>query len=115
MKIAEDATFGYSSGYWTNTQLLNENSDVNENNNAKYAEFNNVPFSKLRMCIGSPTNNCVEHEFDKEYSSARELFSAGYIRDPTVDQQGILDAFGPTEGSYQKCGMQVNPVVFPSN
>ena len=52
------------------------------------------------------SSGCVTHTFSKEYKSAKELFSAGYIRDSAVDQDGIFNAFGPTAGTYQKCPMQ---------
>merc|ERR1712048_1333288 len=58
----------------------------------------------IRMCVGFPDKNCVMHAFDKVYNSARELFNAGYIRDPQVDQKGIENAFGAT--GHKPCGMQ---------
>ena len=73
---------------------------------AKYSPFNTEPFKRIRMCVGSPKSNCVDHVFSREYDSARALFSAGYIRDSRVDQNGILDAFGPPSGTYQNCPMQ---------
>jgi hypothetical protein len=74
--------------------------------NAKYAEFLKVPFSKLKMCVGKPDGNCVEHKFTRDYANAKALFAAGYLRDKTVDQKGILKAFGPAKDSYQSCPMQ---------
>ena len=35
MRIAQDKVFGYSSSYWTNDALLNENSPANATGNAK--------------------------------------------------------------------------------
>ena len=58
------------------------------------------------MCIGLPSSNCVEHTFDKEWSSAKALFSGGYIRDSNVEQASILKSFAPAANSYAKCGMQ---------
>jgi len=74
--------------------------------NAKYAEFLKVPFSKIKMCVGKPDANCVEHKFTRDYANAKALFAAGYLRDKTVDQKGILKAFGPAKDSYQSCPMQ---------
>jgi hypothetical protein len=106
MKII-DSTLGFSSHFWTDDHLLNPDAPVNTNENAKYTAFNDVAFDRIKMCVGEPTANCVEHQFEGEgYGSARELFSSGYIRDPTVDQQGFLDAFAPAPGSYSPCGMQ---------
>ena len=100
MQITEDETFGYSSGYWTNDELLNENSSITDNINAKYAAFLNQPFSMIFMCTGSSDTNCVSHTFDRQWSNAKELFSAGHIRDPSINQPGILRVFGPEEGTY---------------
>ena len=105
MQIIEDETFGYSSAYWTNDALLNENSFLSDNVNAKYSGFLSQPFSMIRMCSGNPpsdlwSSNCVSHTFDKEWSNAKELFSAGHIRDPSVNQPGMLNVLGPDEGTY---------------
>jgi hypothetical protein len=106
MKVSDGSILGFSSEYWTNWQLLNEQSPVEEPTNAKYEEFTNVPFKRMRMCIGSPHRNCVEHTFASIWPSAKELFSAGEIRDKDVSQVGILRAFAPTRGSYRDCPMQ---------
>ena len=105
MQIIEDETFGYGSAYWTNDELLNENSSLSENVNAKYSGFLSQPFSMIRMCSGSPpldlwSSNCVSHMFNQEWSNAKELFSAGHIRDPSINQPGILNVLGPSEGTY---------------
>ena len=42
----EDSTFGYSSPYWTNTEILNENSDLFEEVNAKYGALALCMFGK---------------------------------------------------------------------
>jgi len=97
---------GFSSALWTNDQLLNQNSPMQDSTDAKYAAYLNVPFKEIRMCIGSPESNCVTHKFSKSYDSAKALFSAGYIRDQTVKRDEILKAFGVTPGSYQDCPMQ---------
>ena len=97
---------GFSSPLWTNTDVLNEASPMQEEVDAKYAEYLSVPFKEIRMCVGSPTSNCVTHQFSKTYDNAKALFSAGYIRDTSVKRDEILKAFGPTPGSYQECPMQ---------
>mmetsp|Transcript_42355 Transcript_42355/g.78941 ORF Transcript_42355/g.78941 Transcript_42355/m.78941 type:complete len:563 (+) Transcript_42355:62-1750(+) len=108
MKIskADSSTFGFSSSLWTNTELLNEKSPTAAEEDAKYAPFTDEPFKEVRMCIGSPASNCVEHRFSSQYESIRSLFSSGYVRDPSVDQDAILRTFAPQKGSYQECGMQ---------
>ena len=101
MQIIEDLTFGFSSPYWTNNQLMNENSAITDQVNAKYSAFLNVPFQEIRICVGDVDSNCVSHTFDNVWSSAKELFNAGYVRDTLVDHNGILRVFGPKSGSYR--------------
>ena len=80
MKIGLDDTFGYKSSYWTNDNLLNENSAPNVEENAKYATFLNTRFNNITVCLESETENCYSHKFsnNKIWGSAKELFSAGY-------------------------------------
>ena len=106
MKIGKDSTLGFSSSYWTNDALLNEGALPDVEGNAKYAPFISQPFIKIKICIESPTENCVEHAFSEEYPSAKALFSSGFIRDETISQTQILAAFNPTPGSYRDCEMQ---------
>ena len=106
LKVGKTATLGFSNALWTNSDLLNEASAVPSEEDAKYSAFNTEPFKRLRMCIGSPESNCVEHVFSKKYDSAKDLFNAGYVRDETVKRDEILATFGPKKGSYQDCPMQ---------
>ena len=89
MKMGLDDTFGYKSSYWTNDNLLNENSAPNVEENAKYATFLNTRFNNITVCLESETENCYSHKFsnNKIWSSAKELFSAGY-------SQGWRGTFG---------------------
>ena len=107
LKIVQSgATFGYDSKYWTNTNTLNPKiAFTDKTKDAKYPAFSTVPFSTIRICVNSPTDNCIYHTFSKTYESARELFSAGYVRDAKLDQQGIEAAFAAA--GHKKCGMQV--------
>ena len=106
LKIGKTDKFGFSSKLWTNSELLNADSPMKEETDAKYDAFNKVNFKKIRMCIGYAKANCVQHNFDYHWDSARQLFSSGYIRDASVDQEGILKTFGPRPGSYRDCPMQ---------
>ncbi|CAE7859127.1 rihA [Symbiodinium microadriaticum] len=106
LKVGETSSLGFSSPLWTNTALLNEASPVGEMKDAKYSQFNTEPFKRIRMCVGSPESNCVTHVFSQRYDSAKALFSAGYIRDESVDKDGLLSSFGPVKGSYRDCPMQ---------
>ena len=100
MQIIEDSTFGYNSAYWTNDQLLNENSAITDNVNAKYQGFLSTSFKIIRMCSGDPDSNCITHTFDQVWNNAKELFGAGYLREPSLDQSEILNVFSPEKGTY---------------
>ena len=108
MKISAGGVLGYDSEYWTNSLLLNENSPPDMPDNAKYQAYLDTPFKRLRACVGSSNGKCVHHSFDAQWSSAQALFSAGYVRDPRVDQAGWIQALGATPGSFRAC-----PMLFP--
>ena len=101
MKIVEDSTFGFSSPYWTNNKLLNDDSSFSSNANAKYAAFLSTPFQTIRMCVDSKGHDCVSYRFPEVWKSAKDLFSAGYIRTPNLSQEKLLEIFGPKNGSYR--------------
>ena len=102
MRIIEDSTFGYTSPLWTNDDLLNENSNLTDNVNAKYASFLSAPFNTIRMCSQSVDSNCVSYTFENMvWNSAKDLFNSGYQQAPDQDQAGILAVFGPKKGDYK--------------
>ena len=109
MRIKEDSTFGYNSAYWTNDQFLNENSSITDNVNAKYPSFLSTSFKTIRICSESPDDNCVSYTFDHVWNNAKELFSAGYIRAPTIDQSKMLEVFAPVKGSYAVSIVPIRP------
>eukprot|EP00971_Amphidinium_carterae_P210223 4170923-Amphidinium_carterae.1 len=57
------SVWGYDSELWVDENLLNASASFDEAANAKYAAFLSVPFRRIRMCVGSPNQNCVEHSF----------------------------------------------------
>eukprot|EP00971_Amphidinium_carterae_P045452 894446-Amphidinium_carterae.1 len=97
--------WGYDSVLWSNDTLLTGLAAFDEADNVKYAEYLTVPFRRIRMCVGSPEQNCIEHSFARKWSSARELFSQDEIRDLDVQQHAFLRAFGAKEGEYRECPM----------
>jgi hypothetical protein len=106
MKSVGDATFGWSSAYWRNTDTLNPSSPVDELVNAKYPSYNDRSFNAIRLCVDS-LDNCYTHELATTYSSALALWgNDNFIRDTTIDQPSMLHMFGPSPGSYQDCPMQ---------
>ena len=100
MKIMRDGSFEYDLGYWYTDGLRNENSELAEKVNAKYSSFLNQPFTMIRMCTKGPNTDCIVHTFDHEWENAKQLFNAGYIRAPSMDQAGMLRIFGPEKGAY---------------
>ena len=54
MKIGKTTTLGFSSAYWENDQLLNENTDVTVEGDGKYSSYLSQAFKTIRMCVGSP-------------------------------------------------------------
>ena len=104
MQIIEDAEFGFSSPYWTNDNLLNDNSSPEDHVNAKYSSFLNEPFYKIRMCVGKMADNCIYHRFSRFWKNAKELFSSGMIqrtqtKDLTKDK--MVQVYRPENGSYR--------------
>ena len=91
MKIMDDDdTFGYSSAYWTNKELLNSESSIEEEVNAKYEFFNHFSFRTLKICVGGPNENCFEHVLEYAHQSALSLFKSTYMRDGSINQASLL-------------------------
>jgi len=106
MKSNGDTVLGFSSSYWTSSALLNEDSQPEDAGNAKYPAFNTAAVSQIRICIGDPATNCMEHSLASRKSSARSLFSSGYIPDTSFDRDTLLEVLGAVPGSYKVCRMQ---------
>ncbi|CAJ1365276.1 unnamed protein product [Effrenium voratum] len=105
MKFSEGGLLGYDSELWSNAELLNPDSPEDMPGNAKYQAYMDTPFKRLRACVGTAYGSCVSHSFDSAYSSASALFTAGYVRDFSVDQGGLIQALGAKPGTYQACPM----------
>ena len=75
LKICEDnSDFYYSSAYWTNDTLLNENDYTDMTKNSKYECFINKPVKDILFVL----NNVKMHvHLDKQYNSLKELFTKG--------------------------------------
>merc|ERR1712025_1317089 len=106
MKIMSGGTFGYNAAYWTNQATLKNTSPPTKQENAKYATFMTVPVTKIRICTDAAGKNCFVHEFDQTFPSAMDLFSAGYIRDPTLEQSNFEKIFNAAGSGRKSCGMQ---------
>ena len=97
-----DTSLGFNDPLWTSQTLLNQTSPGVDVGNAKYAPFLSLPFTHIRMCIGNPSSNCIDHSFDSEWANATSLFSAGF-QSQQLDQVSILAAFQPPAGTYSSC------------
>lgn len=73
LKICEDnSDFYYSSAYWTNDTLLNENDYTDMTKNSKYECFINKSVKDILFVL----NNIKVHvHLDKQYNSLKELFT----------------------------------------
>eukprot|EP00959_Pyramimonas_sp_CCMP1952_P267578 5594741-Pyramimonas_sp.AAC.1 len=84
MKLkAGSSTFQYSASYWTDTSVLNEAAGASvsdsDDEDVKMTAFNTIPISALTVCYKT-LSNCYTYELGSTYTSARELFSSGFIR-----------------------------------
>lgn len=106
MKAVTDL-FIYSSPYWENTDTLNPASPVETVEDAKYETFMSSRFNSIRLCPGGPTTQCINHRLQQTYESAHELFTAGFIRDESIDQAAWLTAFEAGNRDNVLCPMQL--------
>ena len=103
LKTNGDDTFQYDSDYWTSsTNVLNEGSDPSQVGNAKYAEYNSMPFNAVRACVGT-LDNCLEHMFAETYDNAVQLFDGAHLREG-IDQALFENLFGAS--GHQDCDPQ---------
>jgi len=84
MKLkAGSNTFQYDASYWTDSTVLNEASGASwsdsDDEDVKMSEFNTLSVSALTVCYKT-LDNCYVYHLSQTYTSARELFSSGYIR-----------------------------------
>jgi len=95
MKLrAGSDVFDYESSYWTDDQTLNPGETTPSNDDdidAKMDAFNDTPLSELKVCFRT-LENCYTYDLGQEYSSARELFSSGYLRDDSLGRGDDLTA-----------------------
>jgi len=106
MKSNGNTVLGFESSYWTSSALLNQDSPAADSGNAKYDAFNTAAVSQIKICIGDPSSNCMEHSLPSRHVSALSLFSSGYIPDDSFDRDSLLGILGAEPGSYRDCEMQ---------
>ena len=80
-KTAQNATFGYTSDYWTTNNVLAAD-DVNLNvGTSKFQGFNTLSLTSIKVCVTSPNTNCFSHTFSAPLSSALALFSGSWLNE----------------------------------
>lgn len=113
LKICEDnSDFYYSSAYWTNDTLLNENDYTDMTKNSKYECFINKPVKDILFVL----NNIKVHvHLDKQYNSLKELFTNGgtasceeYILNDTKSLFGYDRAYNANNGEIYNTGFLIN-------
>ena len=113
LKICEDnSDFYYSSAYWTNNTLLNENDYTDMTKNSKYECFINKPVKDILFVL----NNIKVHvHLDKQYNSLKELFTKGgtasceeYILNDTKSLFGYDRAYNANNGEIYNTGFLIN-------
>ncbi len=87
MKTNGDSTFKYTSSYWTNTVLYNENDLSMDNTNAKYNSYSTIKVTKLR---GYMDNYNFYKNFDAS-KTALEIFSGA--EDVVTGHPGIKSSW----------------------
>lgn len=96
----------YDNPLWENTETLNPSSPVDEEIDAKYQTFMISRFNTIILCVGGPTERCITHPLQDTYESAHALFTAGFIRDTTIDQTTWLTNFEAGSAENVLCPMQ---------
>jgi hypothetical protein len=96
MKTTADGDFGFDSPFWTTTPTRNPRSLNLSAASAKLEAFNQVPFTSIRGCVGTPRSNCVQHSFQEPLVSALSLFSGPYRAEGVVRAE--FDAVFMPEG-----------------
>eukprot|EP01050_Picozoa_sp_SAG11_P003690 SAG11_NODE_215_length_12235_cov_11.843276_5_plen_701_part_00 len=75
LKSNGDATFAYDSDYWGSDATLHATAPRRANGNAKYPEYNTLPFDQLVFCART-LDNCISPlSFGEVVPSARALFA----------------------------------------
>ena len=113
LKICEDnSDFYYSSAYWTNDTLLNENDYTDMTKNSKYECFINKPVKDMIMILNDIR---IHIHLDKQYNSLKELFTNGgtvtceeFILYDTNSVFGYDRAYDISSGEIYNIGFFIN-------
>jgi hypothetical protein len=98
LKTNGDAMFQYDSPHWTsNTSLFNAESPPVASGNAKYPVFNDMPFYRIRFCVGEVrTDSCSEpYKFESMVPNLANLF-AGTVVPASETSDTLLRLLAPT-------------------
>ncbi|MSQ82892.1 MAG: hypothetical protein EXR77_08245 [Myxococcales bacterium] len=105
MRMANNGTLGYASGYWTDKNLLNEapggSVDPTLNNNAKLGSYNTLVGTSLRGCKGSAgSTNCVQQDLGGA-KTLQTVFNENFKGGGP--SRGTLTALWGDDGSQPHC------------
>ena len=114
MRIKNDTTLNYSSTYWTNATLLDEDTGASQkpwlNYNGKFNSWNTVTGTNLRGCRGAPGPNlCLSQSWTGTVTSY-SLFNAAY-KAGTITRAQVIALFGiedPAEPNCNASGINYN-------
>jgi hypothetical protein len=106
MRFKNNSTLGYNSAYWTDTNLLDEDTsgsgDPTLNANAKFLAFTRVSGTSVRGCKGTPTgNNCLTQGWSGSLT-AQSLF-AGAFRSGSFLRADVVATIGYEDSGEPYC------------
>ena len=74
--LGASGNFTYDNAYWTNGTTISPNSDANSyNGDIKTTVYTSMPFSSVRLCMGSTANGLVEYAWSNSTSFASFMSS----------------------------------------
>jgi hypothetical protein len=112
MRFANDAKLIFGSGYWTNTELFNDDAggglDPSLNENAKFSAFVGVPGAEVRGCKGVDAF-CQKVSVGGS-KTAQATFAGGQVTG-SLDKGQLISAFGndPGQPNCNLSGVNINP------
>ena len=106
LKTNGDDTFQYDASHWGDTSsVLNAETGPREGGNAKYSDYNDMPFDSVRVCTGTlDESTCSQkYTFSQTFNNAAELFNGPWRREGIV--QSEWDVLFKTDNGDRDCGM----------
>jgi len=98
MELGADGMFHFDSPYWTNNDTYppEQNGNMQDaHGNAKYASFNTLRFSQMRLCVGFPQTNCIHASLSQTFESVSAMFATNTRIAEGVSLQEFNEVFDP--------------------